>query len=66
MYKGAYIEIERKNGINKFMNNIDFIINDTMKNILDLQEIDEDVEISHCNQKYCVKCFFNKICCFSF
>jgi len=45
----------------KFKNDIDHIIDDTKSIIYDFEEIEDDVK--HCYNKFCLKCFLNRLCC---
>ena len=46
----------------KFQHDVDNIINDTKHTIVDKEEIEDDIK--HCSKRCCLKCFFNRICCF--
>ena len=46
----------------KFKNDIDHIIDDTKNIIVDVEELEYDIK--HCYKKDCLKCFFNRQCCF--
>ena len=46
----------------KFKNDVDNIIDDTKHIIIDVEEIGDDFK--YCYNKWCLKCFLNRICCF--
>ena len=46
----------------KFKHDVDNIIDDTKHIIIDVEEIGDD--FTHCYNKWCLKCFLNRICCF--
>ena len=47
----------------KFKYDVDNLIDDSKNIIIDMTEIEEDIK--HCYKKYCIRCCFDKLCCFN-